>query len=119
MTQQTFEYSFVCFPMADITHVHTNNVFNIPTLKHYPMTVDSKHFTDQDLQWYLEMLTNLKEHSIQTNREHVKEIHKMQKDVEKGICPRCGGKLVLRTNSKGQQFYGSSNYPKRKLIKKY
>lgn len=37
------------------------------------------------------------------------------------ICPKCGGKLVLRTAKKGQnvgnQFYGCSNYPKCRFIK--
>ena len=36
------------------------------------------------------------------------------------VCPRCGGKLVLRTAKKGtnagQQFYGCSNYPKCRYI---
>ncbi len=36
-------------------------------------------------------------------------------------CPRCGGKLILRTAKSGmnigKQFYGCSNYPKCKYIK--
>jgi len=39
----------------------------------------------------------------------------IQKDV-KTVCPRCGGKLVVRTaakgNRKGKRFLGCSNYPK-------
>ena len=38
------------------------------------------------------------------------------------ICPKCGGKLVLKTAIRGTyaggQFYGCSNYPKCKYIKK-
>lgn len=37
--------------------------------------------------------------------------------VAKGICPRCGGELVLR-NGKYGQFYGCSNYPKCNYITK-
>ena len=37
------------------------------------------------------------------------------------ICPRCGGKLVLRTAKKGtnagKQFYGCSNYPSCRYIR--
>ncbi len=37
------------------------------------------------------------------------------------VCPRCGGRLVLRTTHRGpyagNQFYGCSNYPKCKYIK--
>ena len=36
------------------------------------------------------------------------------------LCPRCKGKLVLRTATKGdnagKQFYGCTNYPKCKYI---
>ena len=36
-----------------------------------------------------------------------------QQTRQEGICPKCGGKLVLRTNRKdGSQFWGCSNYPK-------
>ncbi len=31
--------------------------------------------------------------------------------IESGICPRCGGQLVIREGKYGQ-FYGCSNYPK-------
>lgn len=40
---------------------------------------------------------------------------------EKLVCPRCGGKLVLRTATRGvnagSQFYGCSNYPRCRYIK--
>lgn len=34
-----------------------------------------------------------------------------QNKIEHGVCPRCGGQLVLR-NGKYSEFYGCSNYPK-------
>ncbi len=41
-------------------------------------------------------------------------------EVVERICPRCGGKLVMRTSSKGvhkgNQFWGCSNYPKCRYI---
>ena len=52
-----------------------------------------------------------------TKREHTKNIRTQQKNVERGICPRCGGNLVLR-NGKYGEFYGCSNYPKCKFTKK-
>lgn len=37
-------------------------------------------------------------------------------DIREKICPRCGGKLVMRTANKGERqgkkFFGCSNYPK-------
>ena len=47
---------------------------------------------------------------------HIENIHKMQNKISEGICPRCGGKLVMRNGSYGQ-FYGCSNYPKCKFTK--
>ncbi len=32
-------------------------------------------------------------------------------EAEKRTCPECGGELTLRTNRRGQQFWGCSNYP--------
>lgn len=40
--------------------------------------------------------------------------------VNKSMCPRCGGKLVMRTaakgNHKGKKFWGCSNYPECRYI---
>ena len=40
-----------------------------------------------------------------------------EKIANSGICPRCGGKLLLK-NGKYGKFYGCSKYPKCKYIKK-
>ena len=48
-------------------------------------------------------------------QEHVDNVKKkiLERDekIKAGTCPRCGGKLTLRTGKYGQ-FYGCSNYPK-------
>lgn len=59
-------------------------------------------------------------------QEHIANIQKRiaapepQNIPAVNICPRCGGKLVLRTASKGEHkgktFYGCSNYPKCRYI---
>lgn len=49
--------------------------------------------------------------------EHVNNIRVQQYNLEHNICPRCGGKLVLRNGQYGE-FWGCSNYPKCKFIKK-
>ena len=42
----------------------------------------------------------------------IKEAKYVKKQKEKsGMCPKCGGTLVLR-NGKYGKFYGCSNYPK-------
>ena len=56
-------------------------------------------------------------------KEHIQEIRDEKKmineSIKNGICPKCGGKLVLRKASNGphavSEFYGCSNYPKCKF----
>lgn len=52
-----------------------------------------------------------------TKKEHIENIHLMRDKIAQNICPRCGGKLVLRRGKYGQ-FYGCENYPNCKFIKK-
>ena len=52
-----------------------------------------------------------------TKYEHVLNIEKTKRDIAEGICPRCGGNLILRNGQYGN-FYGCSNYPKCKFTKK-
>lgn len=57
-------------------------------------------------------------------RNHAKKIRsnvqKQETMIASGICPRCGGNLVLRTAKTGQnagkQFYGCSNFPKCRYV---
>lgn len=50
-----------------------------------------------------------------------KHINTIKYGDTSGLCPRCGGELVLRTAKSGayagNQFYGCSNYPKCKYIR--
>lgn len=50
----------------------------------------------------------------QNVRQHVDAV---QSKIKAGICPRCGGTLVLRLGKYGK-FYGCSNYPKCKFTQK-
>jgi len=45
---------------------------------------------------------------IRVAKKAIKESHRREKA---GMCPRCGGNLVLRSSQYGQ-FYGCSNYPR-------
>ncbi|MDE5729186.1 MAG: topoisomerase DNA-binding C4 zinc finger domain-containing protein [Clostridia bacterium] len=63
-------------------------------------------------------MNDLKNGNTITENEHVKNIIKTQNDIQSGICPRCGGSLILR-NGKYSLFYGCSNYPHCKFTKNY
>lgn len=49
-----------------------------------------------------------------SDEEHVANLLQRQQDIHNGICPVCGGKLVLRHGKYGD-FYGCSNYPRCKF----
>lgn len=57
----------------------------------------------------------------QARRAHVHNVRQTiaerEKKINNGICPRCGGHLILRHGKYGN-FYGCSNYPKCKFIQK-
>lgn len=59
--------------------------------------------------------------SADARRQHVvnvkEAINRKQDAAANGICPRCGGKLILR-NSQYGQFYGCQNYPRCRFIHK-
>lgn len=66
-----------------------------------------------------EKILEYKENPIATEKEHIQNIKKTQSDIEHNICPRCGGKLILRANVKtGSKFYGCEHYPDCKFTKK-
>ncbi len=49
-----------------------------------------------------------------SDKEHIRNIKNIQHNLQKGVCPRCGGKLVERSGKYGT-FFGCSNYPKCKF----
>lgn len=61
--------------------------------------------------------TLLAHRSSITQEEHINNIHLQQERIANNICPRCGGKLVLRHGQYGD-FFGCSNFPKCTFKKK-
>lgn len=57
----------------------------------------------------------------ESRKEHNRQVRENQRErrqkINEGICPRCGGVLVLRIGKYGS-FYGCSNYPNCKFILK-
>lgn len=64
------------------------------------------------------LLTSQNRTSKETKKEHKQYARSnariSENKIQNGICPRCGGQLVLRHGSYGR-FYGCSNYPKCKF----
>ena len=107
-------HSLVVFVQNNTNHIKANNVIPLIKLKSV-LSSGNSVLTVQQMEWAYNLLLSSKvEISMD---EHVKNIKTQQWNVEHGICPRCGGRLVERNGSFGE-FLGCSNYPKCKFIKK-
>lgn len=78
----------------------------------------TKYLSDEDCQNVIHILedNNVRETiDDKTHIDNLKSIKKQKQDaINSGVCPKCGGRLVLR-NGKYGSFYGCSNYPKCKF----
>jgi len=81
----------------------------------------SLYLSDQGLEKVLSILHQKNVSDVVTTKEHVQNIRKAHFEsldkAREGICPWCGGELVKRTGIY-ESFYGCSNYPKCKFIRK-
>lgn len=93
-------HAVATYKLNDVIHGVSNDILSVSQMKEY----------------YLK-IAELKDGQDIDEKKHVENIREMQKNVKNGICPRCGGKLVLRKGQYGE-FYGCSNYPKCKFTKK-
>lgn len=102
--------NIVVMVQNNLAHIKSEFTVGLSNLK-YCLKVynDGTNYTFEEMQ---EIYTKIiKSASDTTNKEHVKNIKKKQQDIDDGICPRCGGKLVVREGKYGT-FTGCSNYPK-------
>lgn len=85
----------------------------IRSFTHKIMTAEECHYTASILQ--SENIEDRKERKA--HRLHVRSaINYYENKIEHGICPHCGGHLVLRIGKYGD-FYGCSNYPRCKFTR--
>ena len=109
-------YSVVVFVKANIDNVDSDYVYRISDLK-YLLHEMEEELNENQVEEICNIINEYKLHPVKTDKEHVKEVKQMQRDIAHNICPRCGGELVLRHGTNGD-FYGCSNYPKCKFTKK-
>ena len=102
--------SVVVMVQDNADKINVSNVVNLRDLKEYLLNYsDGTEYSIEELD---EIYNKLLDASSQiSNREHVENIRKTQSELEEGICPRCGGKLIEREGKYGK-FFGCSNYPK-------
>jgi hypothetical protein len=78
-------------------------------------------YTDEQCESMALSLRELSSDDKERRDEHIQKVRAYQvvtqTKVKNGICPRCGGELVLRNGRYGR-FYGCTNYPICKFISK-
>jgi predicted RNA-binding Zn-ribbon protein involved in translation (DUF1610 family) len=112
-------YSCIVILRANLDYLEiTDEIFTLRELKDSLNEELKKDNYDYEIiRIAYEKLIDYKNNPIATTKEHVKNIKETQKKIEHNICPRCGGKLILRTSKNGSHFYGCENYPKCKFTK--
>lgn len=108
--KDVFQNVVVFLSDADISDITSSNIYSISELSSIKNKKTNIDLSADKMEYYYKRILELKNNKTISKKEHIKNIHKMQTQLKQGICPRCGGKLVLR-NGKYSQFYGCSNFP--------
>lgn len=106
--------SLVVMAQNNSSRIDSNKVIDLYDLKRYLRIYDDgTYLSSEEMQ---EIYDKLIASAVPiSNSSHVRNIRNTQKQIDQGICPRCGGRLVER-NGKYGTFIGCSNYPKCKFI---
>ncbi len=110
--------SLIVFTQNNIEYIKSESVYSLKKIKkaiNQPITEIT--LSSDEMKNIYNSILNLKNESNTTNRQHVKNINQMKKNIDNNICPRCNGNLILK-NSKNGKFYGCENYPKCTFTKK-
>ena len=104
---------------ADLTHVITNHhVIDVDDLIPTILSYTTLYLSEENLPRVVQQITELNLRKVIKDKTHVNNVKEAKRahlsKIYSGICPHCGGKLVLRKGKFGQ-FYGCSNYPKCKF----
>lgn len=104
---------------ANIKNVRTNHiVIYSHQLTSTILSYTEPVLTDQQILAIKERINNRNVRAFVDDKTHIRNVKNVARQVNNtinaGICPRCGGNLVLRQGAYGR-FYGCSNYPKCKF----
>ena len=109
--------SIIVFPKAELMTETTTHVCHIGNVRNIIKQETEVKFTVEEMNYIYKKLLDFKINPPVTPREHVEGIRQMQKQIKMNFCPRCGKKLVYKSNMYSN-FWGCSGYPKCRFIKK-
>lgn len=112
LPQGTPFYSIVVMAQGNIENITAGGVVAPSGLPYALKRNNSgKSLTSAQIEKIYDILLQRELTGEGVNEQHVSEVNQMLADVERNICPRCKGQLVVREGKYGM-FYGCSNYPK-------
>ncbi|MGP6087905.1 NERD domain-containing protein [Antarctobacter jejuensis] len=98
------------------TEIPPNVFWSRQDLFRYIVSRKTVRFTESEVREHARKLrTSALDANKETRRAHVRHVREKatQKEADLTKCPRCGSKMIERTNRKtGQTFYGCPRYPK-------
>ena len=101
--------------------VHTGNhiVVNRCNLKRVISKYKTPVFNDEQVKWIVRTIQQnhiiADKKAVKRHKQNAKNRqHRSRSLINQGVCPQCGGQLILRHGRYGS-FYGCSNYPKCKF----
>lgn len=114
---KSFFVPIVVFPNQTTLHIDAQvPVLHVYELADYIYNYTSNcNFTKEQMNKYFNVLCDVQSDNQNKKQEHIEHVQSIIREKEEkvaaGICPRCGGRLILKTGKLGS-FYGCSNYPK-------
>ena len=111
LSEEVEMVSAVVFVRGNIDYIESDGVYDLNGLRDL---VDKSDFgySEEKVELIASEIQSYKDNPVASKVEHVKRIKDKKEGIKEGVCPRCGGELVLRTSKKdGRQFYGCSNFP--------
>lgn len=97
-------------------HIENHIVVNRCNLKRIILQNQTVILSSEQVNWIIKTIQNnyaitIKE-DLKRHKDNAKNRqYKVEISIKQGICPQCGGQLVLRHGKYGS-FYGCANYPK-------
>jgi hypothetical protein len=106
----------VVFVKSNIKYIQSDKVYTLRTLR-IALLQENVVLSNEQIDKIGKKLTENNVRGVVSDETHVQNIKIEQEKIKNNICPRCNGHLVLRKGKYGE-FWGCSNYPKCRFIKK-
>lgn len=114
LTEKHSLTSAVVFVQCNTKYIESANVYDLFGL-YALISKGALVLNENQMKTAYEEILAANDNSI-TLREHIGNVENMLHNVDEGICPRCGKKLVLR-NGKNNEFWGCTGYPNCRFTK--